>query len=165
MFDFLDKIRAKPEKTRRMILHATTGVIMFVIMGVWASTLGARLSAPSEEKIAYENNTPTDTLRETAGALWSGIKSSFGSSTGGLKDLNATLKASSTKNQQTSLSTTTNTMTSAGDGNASSTASSTEGSDFQSAASTMATSSDFSAGTSSSSVPTSTTPVEILPSY
>jgi hypothetical protein len=55
MFSYIEKIREKPEHARRLILFVSVGVIMFIIIAVWLSTVSVRFSTESKIKKDVSN--------------------------------------------------------------------------------------------------------------
>lgn len=77
MFDFLDRLRAKPEGIRKMIALGTVGVFSLLISLVWFSTLEARLGEIKKTEIAYEGKSPIKSISQTASAFWGNVTESF----------------------------------------------------------------------------------------
>lgn len=77
MFDFLDKLRAKPEPVRRVIALGTVSGMTFLISLVWFSTLGTRLSADDSVMLAKESPSPMESIGQTASAFWGNVTTSF----------------------------------------------------------------------------------------
>jgi hypothetical protein len=94
MFDFLDKLRAKPEHIRRRVLYGTTAFAMLVVFGIWASTLGARFAPSTKATVAYEKTSPVSALSQTASVLFGGIKSAITNVKKGLPDANQKINGS-----------------------------------------------------------------------
>ena len=63
MFDFLDRLREKPEEYRRMVVIAVVGVIGGSIFIVWISTTLSRLPEASQE-FAVTNGEFTEDIKE-----------------------------------------------------------------------------------------------------
>lgn len=75
MFDFLERLREKPEGARRRIVFAGAFGVTAVISLVWLSTLGARLDRASDEpgrRAAVEESASSFSfLREQTAAVFS----------------------------------------------------------------------------------------------
>lgn len=77
MFDLLDKIRAKPERTRRAVLHSTMVVFGLLIALIWAGTIDDRFQ-DEQQQVVYEENTPVGTISQAFSGLSSEVGESFG---------------------------------------------------------------------------------------
>lgn len=78
MFDYLDRLRARPELYRLRVAIVTAGVITTVIFLVWATTLSVRLFGIEETTSATrEEPSPLATFQEQLGAATEGLINQF----------------------------------------------------------------------------------------
>jgi len=81
MDSFLEKLRQKPERTRKRIAFASSSVIVGLIAIVWISTKPFSVPSQSVTTIANnnENPSPLEVARQNLGAAYASLKNQFGS--------------------------------------------------------------------------------------
>jgi hypothetical protein len=84
MFDWLNKLRAKPEPVRRAIAFWTSGFVVFVMVSVWLSGLPGRIETAArsvavvaEESRAREMASPFASMKAELDELSEAVKGSF----------------------------------------------------------------------------------------
>ena len=60
--DLLEEVREKPEPVRKLIGAVLVAVIMFAIVGIWATTLDLSISTQPASALPQDLNSPLATL-------------------------------------------------------------------------------------------------------
>ena len=78
MFDYLDRLRTRPEAYRLRVTILVAGVITAIIFFVWVTTLSVRLFGVDEAiKVANEEPSPFKTFQEGLSAATEGLFKQF----------------------------------------------------------------------------------------
>lgn len=78
MFDYLDRLRTRPEAYRFRVTIMAAGVITAIIFFVWVTTLSVRLFGVEDTaEVVKEEPSPFKTFQEGLGAATAGLWNQF----------------------------------------------------------------------------------------
>ena len=98
MFDFLEKLRQKPEAVRVRYAVIFAALVTGLIFLVWLSVLGVRLSNSPASDAVLQGSSPFGTLKESVGSFFEAGREQI---EGVRESLDATLPTASSSSEST----------------------------------------------------------------